>query len=544
MPGEAPPPFQRAGHPALAAVLGLVVLTAYLPVLSNGFVGFDDDQYIVRNERVLDGVSLEGVRWAFTTEALGNWHPLTWISHMLDVELFGLYPGGHHATSLALHIANTTLVYLLLSALTGRRWPSVFVAAVFGVHPLHVESVAWAAERKDVLSTLLWLSATALWLRHLRTGIVAVRWGVTALFALGLAAKPMPITFPFVLLLLDWWPLGRVMPQGSARFLARAITLIAEKAPLFLLSSLSAGITWHAQQAAGTLSLDLSIAARVLNSADAYLRYLFRTAWPFSLAVFYPHPGDEVIGPRAWAAVSLLTVLTAGLLLVSRRRPFLGFGWLWYLGTLVPVIGLIQAGAQAAADRYTYVPLLGIFIALAWGVPSILPGGRMGRGLPPLLASIAVAAFVPLTRAQVERWRDPRVLFSHAAAVIKGNYLAVMNLGNLERMDGDAVAAIDRYREALAVSPRYPETWYNLGLALMDRGDAPAAEAAFREAVRLHPRHAEAWNNLGALLARQARHTEAIPALEEALRLRPDYRLARENLRMARTAVAHSAPPR
>ena len=541
----------RSTHiPGLGAALaaGLVVLTwaAFSGVLHNSFVNYDDDVYVTGNAHVLDGLDGKSVSWAFTTFDAANWHPITWLSHMLDVQVFGLDAGRHHLVSLLLHAANAVLLFLVLLRMTGAHWRSAFVAGLFAVHPLHVESVAWIAERKDLLSTLFWLLTVAAWLRFVPSKTAAAYALVLALFALGLMAKPMLVTLPLTLMLMDVWPLKRAMRP----------TLWQEKVPLFAMSAASAIITFVAQRSGGAMrSLSgLAFFARAGNAAESYVWYLAKTVWPTSLACFYPHPGTIRLGPAIGASL-LIVGVTALAARLRNRAPYLAFGWAWYLVTLVPVIGLVQVGAQAAADRYTYVPLVGPFVAVAWGLAELVEAHPPVRLAVAGLCAACVAALVPVTRTSVGYWHDNVSLFTRALAVTSNNGLAHNNLGLALAGQGLTDQAIAHYREALWIHPDYVEARSNLGAALHQLGrDAEAAEELkaalaidpksveaqvnlgnamagigrpdeaierYREALRLRPGNAEAQRNLGVMLDRIGRHDEAILELERAVRLRP-----------------------
>lgn len=484
------------------------VLFAYQGSLQNGFVEFDDNEYVTGNAVVRSGIRGEGIWWAFTAFHSANWHPLTWLSHMLDCQVWGLNPAGHHLTSVILHAVNTILLLGLLHRMTGSFWRSWLVAALFALHPLHVESVAWVAERKDVLSGCFWVLTLSAYAAYVRNPTRARYWTVPALFALGLMAKPILVTLPFVLLLMDYWPLRRA--RGWA-------TLVAEKVPLFVLSAASAVITVLAQQTLGAVvPIERASAwARLSNAAAAYLRYLGRAFWPLDLAVYYllrPVPLRLVV-----ASVLLLSAVSVWAVRERRRRPYLLVGWLWFLGTLVPVIGLVQVGSQAMADRYTYIPLIGLFVMVAWGVPDYL-GGRLDRIRHVFVAGL-LAALAWLTCVQVGYWRNSVVLFERALSIGGSNSLVHYNLGVALAKEGRNEEAIVHYREALRLWPNYLEARNNLGDALYARGRLAEAEPEYREALRLKPDFAPAHNSLGVVLALQKRADEAIPHLQEAVRL-------------------------
>ncbi len=514
----------------IGAALLLMALTAaiYAPVARHGFINYDDTDYITQNPRVRAGLTLDNVRWAFTTGHVANWHPLTWLSHMLDVRLFGLWGGGHHLTSVALHALNAVLLLLVLRGLTGAPGVSLLVAALFVVHPLRVESVAWVAERKDVLAGFFWMAGLGAWVRYLRRPGAARYLAVGALLALGLMAKPTLVTFPLVLLLLDWWPLGRLGPGADAR---RAGKLALEKAPLLLLSAASAATTFLVQRSWGAMdSADLkSPAVRLANAAVSYLAYLARTVWPRGLSVFYPHPAGSLPWWQGWGAAAALAGATMAVLAARSRRPWLAMGWLWYLGTLVPMIGLVQVGSQRMADRYTYLPLIGPVLALVWWMAE--EAGR--RGLARSAGWVGAAAVLVLAltaRHQVGYWKDSETLFRHALAVTGDNIVAEHNLGNALAEQGRRQEAMTHYNQVVKARPWDSGIYNNIGYLLVNMGRPAEAEENYRKALGLNAANALAHNNLGIVLGMTGRHTEAVGEFREALRLRPEYAEARLNL--------------
>jgi len=491
--------------------LGLVMATwlAYGSVTQNAFIRLDDPDYITTNPHVLGGLSGEGVAWAFNVGATGNWHPVTWFSHMLDVSLWGLAPGAHHAVNLALHAASAVLLFFLLRGMTGAEGCSAFVAAVFAVHPLHVESVAWAAERKDVLSTLLGFVAIASWSAWTKRGGPARYAAALAAFAASLAAKPMFVTLPFLLLLLDHWPLRR-----GLRML--------EKVPFLALSIGSCIVTVIAQGRgkAMTRLADLPLDERLANAASAFLSYLGKALWPSGLSVFYPHPFG---GAPALAVLGGSVAFVAGTVAAlawRRRLPWLTTGWLWWVGMLVPVIGIVQVGGQSMADRYTYVPLVGLSIVVAWGAGELLGTRweRLGWGL----SLAAIAAWIAVTRAQVALWKDDETLFRHALAVTEANYLAHFRVGADAWDAGRADEAIAHYARAVELAPDYPAAHNNYGGVLLAVGRVDEAIVELKEAVRGQPDVGESYINLAGALLKKGRVDEAIPYLREGVRLRPD----------------------
>ena len=522
-------------------------LIVFASVWHHDFVNYDDDQYVTTNPVVARGLTWHGVSWAFTTGYAVNWHPLTWLSHMLDVQLYGLDPGPHHLTNLLLHIASTLLLFGLLHRMTGALGRSAFVAGLFAVHPLHVESVAWVAERKDVLSTLFWMLTLWAYVEYVRRPAASRsavrRYSLVLLFfALGLMAKPMLVTLPFVLLLLDFWPLGRVRmgpnPAGgwalSREEWARTVRLAWEKLPLLALAAVSSVVTFfiHYRRGGDVISLGrVPLNLRVANALVSYVAYIGKMFWPARLAVFYPYPHSV---PGLWIAGALLALVAISVAVIRAgpRRPYLLVGWLWYLGTLVPVIGLIQVGDQAMADRYTYVPLIGLFIMVAWGVPDLLARWplRLSRIALPSAAVLVILACAISARGQLQYWQDSTTLWTHALAVTTGNNIAHNNLGIVLADQGRLDEAIDHYLEALRIKPDYADAHNDLGVALADEGKLDEAIAHYSEALRIKPDYADAHNNLGVALADQGKPDQAIAQYTDALRISPDSAKAHNNL--------------
>jgi tetratricopeptide (TPR) repeat protein len=554
-------------------------------VVSSDFVFYDDPDYVTDNAHVRQGLSWSNIGWAFTTNAAGNWHPITWLSHMLDVQLFENQASMHHLVNLALHIASSVVLLLALERMTGAFWRSTFVAALFALHPMHVESVAWVAERKDVLSGLFFMltlwgyteyvrrvedrgsvendernpkpqipslpgpspKASTFHLRASACYLLAV-----ALFALGLMSKPMLVTLPFVLLLLDYWPLRRFQ-------LSTLWPLLREKLPFFLLAAISSTLTFRAQLGKGALEMipDLSLGARIGNALVSYCRYLGKLVWPVQLSVFYPHPGHWPIRVVALAAL-LLLVISALAWVLRRRQPSLIVGWLWFLGTLVPVIGFVQAGSQAMADRYTYLPYVGLFIGIAWlnweRLSVSVPRPQVALFLPAISFLTALAL---LTWKQTGYWRTTRVLFEHAVAVTPDSEVAQNNLAGCLMMAGENAAAEAHYREAARLQPgsrmtlenlakcispdpqRRSEaaelyqralkaggtasTHYNFACLLLQKGELAEAESHLLTALQMKPDYVQARFNLGVLKHQQRKYDEAAQAMEAVLELQPAF---------------------
>ncbi len=520
-------PENRIARPAvMASLLVALTLVVFGPVCGHDFTLYDDGLYVTNNRVVQAGVTAKGLSWAFTTSHASNWHPVTWVSHMLDVSLYGLNPAGHHLTSLLLHAANAALLFLVLFRMTGAPWQSAFAAALFAVHPLHVESVAWVAERKDVLSTFFWMATLWAYLRYTERPRPARYLLVMVLFAAGLMAKPMLVTLPVTLLLLDYWPLGRIAAPGAAAAVLR------EKIPLFALSIASAAVTLAAQvTGASAVSLErIPAAARLSNAVVAGATYVLKTVWPASLAVYYPHPGA---GQAAWkiaAAAALVIGITILVVRRAKRSPYLATGWFWYLATLVPIIGLVQVGSQSMADRYTYVPLIGLFVAVSWGAPELASAWRFRRPVLAISAGAVLCALAAATSVQLRYWRSDVALFSHALDVTSGNWLAEMNLGVALDKLGRADEAIAHYREAVRIRPDYAEAHYNLGVDMARKGQAEEAIAQYRRTLEIWPDYPYAHNNLGLALEREGKTDEAVAHYRAAVRSLPTFALAHNNL--------------
>jgi tetratricopeptide (TPR) repeat protein len=503
---------------ALGALIALLTLAVYQPVLGYGFVNFDDPAYVTDNPHVTAGLTLDGARWALTSLERSNWHPLTWLSHMLDCQLFSLDASFHHATSLALHAASAVLLFLFFAGTTGSTWRSAFVAALFALHPLHVESVAWVSERKDVLSTTLGILTLLAYAWYVQRPLARRLALVAGLFALGLMAKPMLVTLPLVMLLLDHWPLAR--PPQRTQWL--------EKLPLFALAAASAIVTYVAQSRGGAIvSLErIPLAVRVPNALVACATYLAHTVWPAQLTVFYPYrdaPGPTAIAASALALSAISIVAFVG----AARTPAVVVGWLWYLVMLLPVLGLVQAGPQRMADRYSYLPLVGVFLMLAWGVPERLPRARHALAVVALIALVACSV---ATRHQLRYWSSSRALFAHAVAVEPDDALARVNLGHALLEGGDVRSAALHYLAAARLEPDLFPARFDAGVALLALGHPEAAVRELREAVRLQPASAPARVQLGLALEADGATTEAMSEYREALRLAPDDPRARERL--------------
>lgn len=518
----------------LCLALAAIILAVYAQVSHHPFIDFDDNIYVTENPHVVTGITGENIRWAFTSVESGNWHPLTWLSHMADVQLFGMNPAGHHLTSVAIHTISSLLLLLLLVRLTGAVWRPLFVAALFALHPLHVESVAWVAERKDVLSALFWFLTLHLYASYTVRRTASRYLPALAAFVMGLMAKPMLVTLPVILLLLDFWPLDRYQRQAADGWPARVIDLMREKIPFFVCSLFSACITIHAQHKAGAVSdLELiPVRLRLENALTSYANYIGTTFWPHDLGILYPFsrsiPLWHVIG-----SLGLLAVITTLVIRAGRRHPSLVVGWFWFLVTLLPVIGLIQVGAQSMADRYTYIPATGLFIMIAWGVPDLSGHWRYYRGMLALAVSAVIMASALVTWRQLGYWRDSISLFRHTLQITTRNYMIMYNLGRTLFLAGDTDAAIREYQKALLIRPDYTKARINLGLALVNKGELDAGILEYRAALGIKQDQPEAHNNLGSALARKGDLEGAFREFRTALRLNPGYAEAHYNLGLA-----------
>lgn len=525
----------------LLVIFATVVVFHQLP--SHDFINLDDDLYVYENPHVHAGLNKEGIAWAFTTFEAYNYHPLTWLSHMLDCQLFGLRPGMHHLTNLIFHLMNTVLLLMVLRRMTGDLWRSGFVAALFALHPLHVESVAWIAERKDLLSAFFWLLTMWAYARYAERPGLKRYLPVLLFFGLGLLAKPMVVTLPFVLLLLDFWPLGRVQfhqagtDSGPLEPKVSVFRLVWEKIPLFTLAAISIVVTFAAQQQGGALkSLEaFPLTTRIANALISYVSYIGKMIWPHNLAVYYPYSGSVPVWQAAGAGLALIC-LTVLFMWTARKRPYLAVGWLWYLGTLVPVIGLVQVGSQAMADRYTYLPLVGLFIALAWGVPSLLAGWHHRQSILAVSATLLLVSFTACTWLQLRHWQNSITLFQHTLQVTTNNHFAHNNLGVALAHDGRLNEAIKHYSEALRIKPEAFEVHNNLANVLAAQGSVDEAIEHYYEALRLEPDYDKAHNNLGNALASKGKVEEAIQHYSEAIKISPDYARAHYNLGNVLTA--------
>jgi Flp pilus assembly protein TadD len=554
------------------ALIGMT-LAVFWPVGGHDFLNYDDDIYVTENPHVQKGLTVKGLLWAFGRTYHSNWHPLAFLSHMIDVSLFGMNPAGHHWMNLLLHLANILLLFFLLRRMTDALWPSVLVAALFAIHPLHAGPVAWVATRDDLLSTFFGLLAFQAYAGYVEKNVSSFRFQVSSLrpesrkamlsylavllfFTLSLLAKPMLVTLPFLLLLLDYWPLRRV---SSFKFLVSSFkpgtrnqkpetrNVVLEKLPLFLLAIVFSLVTLLIRKEEGSLvTLEtIPLGMRLENALVSYVGYLAKTFWPHNLSVFYPHPGDSLPVWKILGSAVILLLVSVGAVRNANRRPYLIVGWLWYLGTLLPVIGIVQTGAQAMADRYSYVPLIGIFIMVVWFLtePKVetLRGGILAVSAASLLLLLGIAA-----RVQVGYWKNSITVFEHALAATRDNHVAHNNLGLALKKQGRLEEAAAHFNRAIAIRPTFAQARNNLAGVFMERKRMDAAAAELRQAVTINPEYAPAHYNLGLVLAEQGRPEEAIAHFRRSLEIDPeDYKahgslgLALANRGQTDEAIAH-----
>ena len=543
--------------PGVCLFLAAMVWVVFGQTLHHEFVNYDDDLYVYENPTVARGLTLQGIVWAFTHVHCSNWHPLTWISHMLDCQFYGLSPGGHHLTNVLLHTATAILLFLVLRRMTGFLWRSAFVAAVFAIHPLRVESVAWVAERKDVLSGLFFMLTLWAYTRYVASG----KWQVTRtvstpspathhsslfhglvllFYSLGLMSKPMLVTLPLVLLLLDYWPLRR-FPEFGVRsselkntlrpstLNPQLSTLLLEKLPLLGLAAASCVVTIFAQRGTIQTFEQISLPLRLGNALMSCVAYLGQMFWPSGLAVLYPFTAGDIGISEVVLSLVLLAGISAGVFILRRRCPFLLTGWLWYLIMLAPVIGIVQVGAQARADRYTYLPQIGLYLMLTWGVAEGCAGWRHRRAMLGGLATVILAALIFCARAQTAYWRNSELLWTHTLACTSDNAIAHNNLGNaLLKMDRED-EAVAHFQTALEIQPAFAEAHNNLGNFLFQKGSVDEAMVHYQKALHINPDYAVAHYNLGNALIKKGRMDEAITQFQMALQINPDYAEAHNN---------------
>jgi len=538
---------------AVCMVLVLLVVAVFGQTYRFDFTNYDDDSYVTDNRRVLQGLSADNVAWAFTSSEVSNWHPLTWLSYLLDVQLFGKNAGMMHLVNVFWHALNTILLFLVLKRLTGALWPSAFAAALFGVHPVHVESVAWISERKDVLSTFFLLVTTAAYQTYVQRGGVVRYLGVTLGFALGLMAKPMLVTLPALFLVLDYWPLRRFeagVPQnvpakgknkmkkargcnplstaGSAIGVPGGVLrCVIEKLPWFGMALAASAITMIVQREAVT---SIALHLRIGNAIVSYVHYLLHMVWPFNLAVLYPHPGANLPVWQVVGALVLLVTITGVVVWGRRRAPYLVVGWLWYLGTLVPVVGVVQVGIQAMADRYSYVPLIGLFVIVAWGGKDLAARFRVPRPVRAAAGAIVIVALMVCAFFQTRYWENSFTLFEHTLAVTKNNYQAHTNLGDAYAHSGQPEKALEHYEAALRIQPTKQSALVNMGNTYAMMRKPAEAAVYFKKALALDPDQADIHINLGNTCAERNMLDDAVRYYRRAIQLDPNNEDVHANL--------------
>ena len=517
--------------------LVLSTLFIYFQVGTFEFDNYDTAKYVYNNNQVKAGLTVKGFKWAITTFYFSNWHPLTWLSHMLDVQLYGLHPGRHHLTNVLIHIVNSILLFAILRRMTGDLWQSGVVAAFFALHPLHVESVAWVAERKDLLSTFFGLLVLWSYRRYVENPGVGRYVPVLLFFLLGLMSKPMMVTLPFVLLLLDYWPLQRLdfgtakkteplAKQGSAGWF-----LVVEKLPLFVIAAASCFITVYAQRAGGSIgSMDVyPFYIRISNALTSYVSYIGKMIWPAKLAVIYPY--DRLLPAwQSWSACCLIAGITLLSLRCYKSRPWFPVGWFWFLGTLVPVIGLVQVGTQAMADRYTYVPLVGLFIIIAWGIFELLARWSYQKLNYAVIAVVSSGVLMAVTWQQIGYWKNSVALFQRAVDVTENNFVAENNLGHALLMDGKFAKAAEHFKKSLEINPRFAIAHLNMGLVLSQEDKPEAALQSYAKALVQNPDFAVAYNLAGKTHYRLGNTEQAVVNYQNALKIDPAYAEAHINL--------------
>jgi Flp pilus assembly protein TadD len=538
----------------IIAGLFIVTLVVFMEVRNNGFINYDDGEYIYENPHVQSGLTIKGMTWSLTTTHTGYWHPLTWFSHMMDVQLFGIKPAGHHLMSLLLHVANTLLLFLILDKTTRAVWQSAFVACLFAIHPLHVESVAWISERKDVLSTFFWMLTVWTYIRYVQDKKRSLLAWSCFFFALGLTAKPMLVTLPFLMLLLDYWPLRRYTkveidekerphkkdafkkkkvsqrispPEQDTRVKdlpslswSRASEMLKEKIPFIVLSA-AISIATLAATTSQRIIRDVPILDRLSNACLSYVMYMRKIIWPADLAVLYPYP-ESVSYWRGAGAALILAAVSCLAVRYMKRFPYWTVGWFWYLGTLLPVIGVIQAGAQAMADRYTYVPAIGLFIIAAWGISDLSTRLPRRKILLASMSAVLITTLMMTSWKQVRLWIDDLSLFQHALAVTENNDLAHVKVGVSLAQRGQLDEARAHFEEAIHINPAAEGAHNQLGIVLASKGKLDEAAARFTEALRLKPDHVVAYNNLGIVFLQKGDLDAAIEHFKASLHIKPE----------------------
>ena len=547
----------RMADMLIGVLLVITTLSVYWQVGGHEFVRYDDPGYVYDNPQVRAGLTRESIAWTFTTFCESNWHPLTWLSLMLDRELYGVHPGWYHFTNVLLHVTNSILLYLLFRRMTGEVWQSGFVAGLFALHPLHVESVAWVSERKDVLSTFFWLLTMWSYVQYCERRSTLRYLATIALYVAGLMAKAMLVTLPFVLLLLDWWPLRRFtftfrlqeavtrLPEARnsksktrhnlQKQASPNVHLFREKVPFLILSGASCVLTYYVQSTGGSVVYltEYPLEMRIANAVVSYAVYLWKMVWPTGLAVLYPPcPGVLPWWKIGFSCLALAGITLAALKAAGHHRYFL-FGWLWYVGTLVPVIGLVQIGSHASADRYTYVPLIGIFVIIAWGMPEVLKKWRYRRLMLMSGGLLITGALMAVTWVQAGHWKNSVALFEHTLAVTEHNAVIHNNLGFVLGDQGKLNEAIEHFAEALRIEPNNADAHYSMGLAFTRQDRLSEAVSCYKNALKFSPENFQAHNNIGMIMLQTGNIPEAVFHFQEALRIKPDAVLVQNNLRKA-----------
>ena len=528
----APNQSERIKVAAVCIFLTIIIWITFGQIIGHDFINYDDEEYVTENVHVLNGLNWADLKWAFTTGHTGYSHPITWLTHQFDAQLFGTWAGGHHLTSVIIHTVNALLLFLLFWRMTRELWPSAFVAALFAIHPLHVESVAWVAERKDVLSGLFFLLTLHVYVSYVAKPQTSRYLLALGLFFMGILSKPMLVTVPFLLLLLDYWPLKRARLAGQEKKAGGVdgARLMIEKVPFLVLAVGWSLLTFTVQSTSGAVArAQLGLGQRIAHAFVSYGMYVWNTIWPHDLALFYPYPRAISAG-AVLLGVTLLAVVSVLCLVEWKRSPYLITGWLWFLGMLVPVIGFVQVGEQARADRYTYLPQIGLGVLVTWGIWELLGKWRPGR---PILAVTALVTIVGLTfvsYVQASYWQNSETVWRHSLAVTSNNHIAENNLGNDLMKKGRLDEAIVHLRDALGILKDYPEAHNNLGYALANKGNWAEAIPSYQEAIRRRPDYPKAHNNLAISLAETGKTDEAVTEFGEALRLDPDYQEAHCNL--------------
>jgi len=506
----------------ICVCLFALIWVVFGQTLWHDFINYDDPRYVYENTKITSGLNITGIAWAFTHVHSLNWHPLTTISHMVDCQLYGLKAGWHHLTNVLLHTFAAILLFLALQLMTGARWRSAFVAAVFAIHPLRVESVAWIAERKDVLSGVFFMLTLLAYVNYVHSTRIRGYLAVLLLFACGLMSKPMLVTVPFVLLLLDYWPFDRIK--------GRFWKCVAEKIPLMALSAVSSVITFLIQKSAVGQTDELPILERINNAVVSYVLYIWQMIWPVNLAVFYPHPENRLAVWEIFGCLAVLVCITFTALALRKQRPYLLTGWFWYLGMLVPVIGLVQVGWQARADRYTYLPQIGLYIAITWIVADLTASYRYRRAALGVAAIGVIVALSSCAWIQTSYWRDSETLFTHALAVTRNNDVAENNLGIVFLSKGKLDEAIALLQSAADLRPDNSPAQENLAKALLQKGRVAEALVHYHKLLELQPDNMEVHNIVGTVLVQQGRVREGAEEWEKVLSIDPDNGNAMSNL--------------